>query len=67
MDAARSVDDACLQTVVSLTQSWANVTQETNDLGAYLNLISEVPATAPALADSAKETWQSLNRNLAQW
>ncbi|KAJ8502993.1 hypothetical protein ONZ45_g11247 [Pleurotus djamor] len=56
VNAARGVEEACLNTIVSLTQSWVNLTQEANDLSMYLTLISEVPATAPALAEDAKAT-----------
>ncbi|KAJ6561974.1 hypothetical protein B0H19DRAFT_1143168 [Mycena capillaripes] len=67
VSAARGVEEAALNSIVSLTQSWANLTQEAKDLGAYLKLISEVPDTASALAEEATKTWNDLNTNLARW
>ncbi|KAJ8521048.1 hypothetical protein ONZ45_g2198 [Pleurotus djamor] len=64
VNAARGVEEACLSTIASLTQSWVNLTQEANDLSMYLTLITEVPSTAPALAEDAKATWEGLSESL---
>ncbi|KDQ15910.1 hypothetical protein BOTBODRAFT_173575 [Botryobasidium botryosum FD-172 SS1] len=67
MAAVRGIEDSCVLTISSLSQSWAEIMQGTGDLNAYLKLISDVPSTAGALAENAKQTWQNLNGNLGQW
>lgn len=67
LEMARMYEDQCLDTVVQLTKSWSDLTQEASDLAALLKIIADVPDTAGALAEDAKKTWVALNSELARW
>ncbi|KIK54690.1 hypothetical protein GYMLUDRAFT_48602 [Collybiopsis luxurians FD-317 M1] len=67
VNAAKGIEQIALNAIVDLTASWVSLTQEANDLASLLKLISDVPATAGALANQAKATWDSLIANLNKW
>lgn len=67
IQAARSIEQTCLDTVVSLTKSWTDLTQQASDLSGFLKLINELPALAPVLCEDAKQTWIKLEEMIARW
>ncbi|KIK57514.1 hypothetical protein GYMLUDRAFT_246864 [Collybiopsis luxurians FD-317 M1] len=67
VNSARGIEEAALETIVSLTESWANLVQDADDLSGYLNVIKEVPETAFVFTMQAMGTWISLESELDTW
>ncbi|EJU00462.1 hypothetical protein DACRYDRAFT_23341 [Dacryopinax primogenitus] len=67
MEAVRATEDSYVNTIVSVTTSWASLTQETNDLAGLLQIIADLPVTIDSLIVDARNSWLTLSAELQQW
>ncbi|EJU00394.1 hypothetical protein DACRYDRAFT_23287 [Dacryopinax primogenitus] len=67
MEAVRATEDSYVNTIVSVTTSWASLTQETNDFAGLLQIIADLPVTIDSLIVDARNSWLTLLAELQQW